>query len=116
MTAVAYGDMPLFLFHLLEFMDVDYEIDVEELNRRWAHPGNVDEWTQFILKQTDDAVGADHAGAGVGHLAHRTTTGPSRTPGATPTGTRWPTHRRRSTCASPTPAATAIRAPTSVSS
>ena len=55
-TAVAYGDMPLFLFHLLEFMDVDYEIDVEELNRRWAHPGNLDEWTQFILKQTDDAV------------------------------------------------------------
>ena len=31
-TAVAYGDMPLFLFHLLEFMDVDYEIDVDELN------------------------------------------------------------------------------------
>ena len=55
-TAVAYGDMPLFLFHLLEFMDVDYEIDVDELNERWAHPGNVDEWTQFILKQTDDAV------------------------------------------------------------
>ena len=37
-------------------MDVDYEIDVDELNRRWAHPGNVDEWTQFILKQTDEAV------------------------------------------------------------
>ncbi|MDH4112072.1 MAG: biotin carboxylase [Actinomycetota bacterium] len=55
-TAVAYGDMPLFLFHLLEFMDVDYEIDVEELNRRWAHPGNLDEWTQFILKQTEDTV------------------------------------------------------------
>jgi hypothetical protein len=55
-TAVAYGDMPLFLFHLLEFMDVEYEIDVDELNRRWAHPGNVDEWTQFVLKQTDDAV------------------------------------------------------------
>ncbi|MGH2540347.1 MAG: biotin carboxylase [Actinomycetota bacterium] len=55
-TAVAYGDMPLFLFHLLEFMDVEYEIDVDELNRRWAHPGNVDEWTQFILKQTEDTV------------------------------------------------------------
>jgi hypothetical protein len=55
-TAVAYGDMPLFLFHLLEFMDVEYEIDVDELNRRWAHPGNIDDWTQFILKQTDEAV------------------------------------------------------------
>jgi biotin carboxylase len=55
-TAVAYGDMPLFLFHLLEFMDVDYEIDVDQLNRRWAHPDSIDDWTQFILKQTDDAV------------------------------------------------------------
>jgi biotin carboxylase len=55
-TAVAYGDMPLFLFHLLEFMDVDYEIDVDELNDRWAQPANIDNWTQFILKQTDDRV------------------------------------------------------------
>ena len=55
-TAVAYGDMPLFLFHLLEFMGVDYEIDVDELNERWSQPGNIDDWTQFILKQTDDRV------------------------------------------------------------
>jgi len=55
-TAVAYGDMPLFLFHLLEFMDVDYDIDVDELNERWAQVHNLDEWTQFILKQTEDAT------------------------------------------------------------
>ena len=55
-TAVAYGDMPLFLFHLLEFMDVDYEIDVAELNERWAQVQNLDEWTQFILKQTEDTT------------------------------------------------------------
>ena len=55
-TAVAYGDMPLFLFHLLEFMDVDYEIDVDELNERWAQSHNLDEWTQFILKQTEDVT------------------------------------------------------------
>jgi len=55
-TAVAYGDMPLFLFHLLEFMDVDYEIDVDELNERWAQAHNLDEWTQFILKQTEDVT------------------------------------------------------------
>ena len=55
-TAVAYGDMPLFLFHLLEFADVDYQIDVAALNEAWAHPGAVDEWSQFILKQTDDDV------------------------------------------------------------
>ena len=55
-TAVAYGDMPLFLFRLLEFMDVEYEIDVEELNERWAQVQNLDEWTQFILKQTEDVT------------------------------------------------------------
>jgi biotin carboxylase len=55
-TAVAYGDMPLFLFHLIEFMDVDYEIDVARLNDRWAQVASLDEWTQFILKQTDDSV------------------------------------------------------------
>ena len=55
-TAVAYGDMPLFLFHLLEFMDVDYEIDVDELNERWTHPENIDEWAQFVMKQSEDVV------------------------------------------------------------
>jgi biotin carboxylase len=56
LTAVAYGDMPLFLFHLLEFMDVDYEIDVAELNERWSQPQAIDSWSQFILKQTEETV------------------------------------------------------------
>jgi len=55
-TAVAYGDMPLFLFHLLEFLDVDYEIDVDELNEGWAQASAIDEWSQFILKDTADVV------------------------------------------------------------
>jgi biotin carboxylase len=55
-TAVAYGDMPLFLFHLLEFLDADYEIDVDELNEAWAQPSAIDEWSQFILKDTADKV------------------------------------------------------------
>ncbi len=55
-TAVAYGDMPLFLFHLLEFLDVDYEIDVDELNAGWAQPTAIDEWSQFILKDTAHVV------------------------------------------------------------
>jgi biotin carboxylase len=55
-TAMSYGDMPLFLFHLLEYMDVDYEIDVDELNERWTHPQNIDEWSQFVLKQSEDVV------------------------------------------------------------
>jgi biotin carboxylase len=55
-SSIAYGDAPLFLFHLIEFMGVDYEIDVEELNGRWAQSRFRDVWTQFVLKETDDVL------------------------------------------------------------
>jgi biotin carboxylase len=55
-TAGAYADVPLFLFHLLEFLDVDYEIDVDDINRRWAQASSVDVWSQIILKETEDRV------------------------------------------------------------
>jgi hypothetical protein len=55
-TAGAYADMPLFLFHMLEYMDVDYEIDVDDINRRWAAASSVDVWSQIILKDTGDEV------------------------------------------------------------
>ncbi len=55
-TAGAYADMPLFLFHLLEYMDVDYEIDVDDINQRWAAASSVDVWSQIILKDTGDEV------------------------------------------------------------
>ncbi|MBK0398230.1 biotin carboxylase [Limibaculum sp. M0105] len=48
-----YGGCPLFLFHLLEYLDVDYEIDVEAVQARW---NDYDHWTQLILKQTEDKV------------------------------------------------------------
>jgi biotin carboxylase len=51
-TAGAYADMPLFLFHLLEYMDVQYEIDVGEINRRWARTAGEDVWSQIIIKET----------------------------------------------------------------
>jgi biotin carboxylase len=55
-TAGAYGDLPLYLFHLLEYMDVDYEIDVDELNERWARAESVDAWSQIVIKETEDVV------------------------------------------------------------
>jgi len=55
-TAAAYADMPLFMFHLLEYLDVDYEIDVAEINERWAQSSSVDIWSQLIVKQTHEAV------------------------------------------------------------
>jgi biotin carboxylase len=55
-TAGAYADVPLFLFHLLEFMDVDYTVDVEEINERWRELAAVDVWAQLIMKEPDDSV------------------------------------------------------------
>ena len=56
-TAGAYAELPLFLFHLLEYLDVDYVIDVDEINARWADPDSVDVWSQVVIKQTGDGIG-----------------------------------------------------------
>jgi biotin carboxylase len=48
-----YGGCPLFLFHMLEFMDVDWEIDLAEVQKRWQDYAS---WSQLILKQTEDKV------------------------------------------------------------
>jgi hypothetical protein len=56
-TAGAYAELPLFLFHLLEYLDVDYEIDVAEINARWADPDSVDAWSQVVVKHTRDEIG-----------------------------------------------------------
>ena len=55
-TAGAYADVPLFLFHLLEFMDVDYTVDAEEINERWSDLAAVDVWSQLIMKDPRDEV------------------------------------------------------------
>ncbi|MET0741569.1 MAG: biotin carboxylase [Candidatus Nanopelagicales bacterium] len=55
-TAGAYADIPLFLFHLLEYMDVEYEIDVDEINERWRALAAVDVWAQLIMKEPNDSV------------------------------------------------------------
>jgi len=57
LSAFAHADAPLFLFHLLEYEeDVDFELDVKDLNRRWADPENIDPWGQLVLKHTEDSV------------------------------------------------------------
>ena len=55
-TAGAYADVPLFLFHLLEFIDVDLELDVDEINERWQEFAAVDLWSQMIIKETASGV------------------------------------------------------------
>ena len=52
----ALADAPLFLFHILEWMDQPYELSVKSLNDRWARAENVDSWSQLIIKYTQDSV------------------------------------------------------------
>lgn len=53
LITTTYGGCPLFLFHLLEFMDVDYEINLDEIQSRWT---DYDHWSQLIFKQSDEKV------------------------------------------------------------
>ncbi len=55
-AAFAHADAPLFLFHLLEFSGKPFELDVEELNARWADPDMIDSWSQMVIKHTEDNV------------------------------------------------------------
>jgi len=55
-AAFAHADAPLFLFHLLEFSDVPFDIDIDELNERWSDPDNIDSWSQLVVKHTDQSI------------------------------------------------------------
>lgn len=52
----ALADMPLFMFHLLEWMDQPYKISVNAINARWAREENIDDWCQLVIKYTKDDV------------------------------------------------------------
>ncbi len=68
-TAGAYADVPLFLFHLLEFMDVDFDLDVDEINARWEELASDDVWSQMIIKETSGGVERIDATAATGQYA-----------------------------------------------
>ena len=55
-AAFAHADAPLFLFHLLEFSGVNFDLDIEELNDRWADSENIDSWSQMVIKHTEPSV------------------------------------------------------------
>lgn len=52
----ALADSPLYLFHILEWMDVDYQFSVKSINDRWAKQKNIDSWSQLIVKHTKDTI------------------------------------------------------------
>ncbi|PRQ02689.1 biotin carboxylase [Enhygromyxa salina] len=56
LASFAHADAPLFLFHLLEFSGAEFELDVAALNERWSDPDNIDNWSQLVIKHTEDSV------------------------------------------------------------
>jgi carbamoylphosphate synthase large subunit len=52
----AMDDVPLFLFHMLEWMNIPYEIDVDEITNRWAEAASMDSWSQLVIKHTRDTL------------------------------------------------------------
>jgi len=52
----ALADAPLFIFHILEWMNVEYKLNVNALNSRWAKQVNIDGWSQLIIKHTKDTI------------------------------------------------------------
>ncbi len=52
----ALADIPLFLFHIMEWMDRDYEVSVNAINQRWHLPENIDSWSQMVIKHTDESI------------------------------------------------------------
>ncbi len=52
----ALSDMPLFLFHMLEWMNEPYKLSVNAINNRWFKADNIDSWGQLVIKYTDKDV------------------------------------------------------------
>ncbi len=111
-TAGAYADVPLFLFHLLEYLDVDFDLDVDDINARWQELAAVDLWSQMIIKETSPGVERINTAAPTGAyvLDDRGALVFRRT--APWTGTSCRTSPRRSSCASTVRATTGGKVPT----
>ena len=112
-TAGAYADVPLFLFHILEYMNVDFDLDVDEINERWEELASADLWSQMVMKETDDIVQRLTATPRTRAVFARRAAARWCSAGPRWTGTSCRTRRRRSSCGSTVPATTAGRAPTS---
>ena len=79
-AAFAYADAPLFMFHLLEFSGAPFDLNVREMNDRWAQPHFIDNWSQLVIKYTEDKIDqVTHAPAtGIYRMAEDGTVGYQR--------------------------------------
>jgi hypothetical protein len=40
----------------LYFSGIRFDLDIDELNARWADPENIDSWSQMVIKHTEDTI------------------------------------------------------------
>lgn len=52
----ALADAPLYLFHILEWMGVEYKLNIKDINSRWQKQENLDSWCQLVIKHTEDTI------------------------------------------------------------
>lgn len=45
---------PLLLFHLLEWLGIDFSFDIDEYNQRWVEAGQGPNWSQLIIDNVRD--------------------------------------------------------------
>jgi hypothetical protein len=74
------GEVPLFLYHLLEWLGVDYRVDVTRYNDLWVDPARAVGWGQLIIDHTEvtDEVVTDVPPSGIYRLTPDGTIGFSR--------------------------------------
>jgi hypothetical protein len=51
-AALDAGSVPLLLYHLLEWFDVDYRVNATEFNDQWLAPPRTGDWAQLIIEHT----------------------------------------------------------------
>jgi D-alanine-D-alanine ligase-like ATP-grasp enzyme len=55
-AAMDQDEVPLLLFHLLEWLGVEYAVDVAQFNQRWVKAEQTTSWSQMILEHTAETI------------------------------------------------------------
>jgi glutathione synthase/RimK-type ligase-like ATP-grasp enzyme len=55
-AALDQDEVPLLLFHLLEWLGVEYAVDVAQFNQRWVQAEQITSWSQMILEHTAETI------------------------------------------------------------
>ena len=50
------ADVPLFVFHILQWLPVNLALDISALNLSWGQPSAIDVWSQMVVKHTKASV------------------------------------------------------------